>query len=175
METATRTPPGKATQSAGSADVASDAQRSLAGQYLTLRLGQENYAIDILRVQEIRSYEQPTKMVNSPAFIKGVINLRGVIVPIVDLRLKLHVGQADYTEFTVVIILNIHGTVVGAVVDAVSDVVTLTADMIKAAPQFDSGIEARFVLGLAHLGERTLIVMDMEALFSHAELGIAAK
>ena len=89
--------------------------------------------------------------------------------------MKLHIGDADYTEFTVVIILNIHGTVVGAVVDAVSDVVTLGADTIKAAPQFDSGIEARFVLGLAHLGERTLIVMDMQTLLSHAELGMSAK
>ena len=169
------TPTASSPASLGSASGAGDRSPALAGQYLTLRLGQESYAIDILRVQEIRSYEQPTKMVNSPTFIKGVINLRGVIVPIVDLRLKLHIGEADYTEFTVVIILNIHGTVVGAVVDAVSDVVTLSADMIKAAPQFDSGIEARFVLGLAHLGERTLIVMDMETLLSHAELGISAK
>lgn len=171
----TSTPPPLARTLASAAPAAMDRQRALAGQYLTLRLGQEDYAIDILRVQEIRSYEQPTKMVNSPSFVKGVINLRGVIVPIVDLRLKLHIGEADYTEFTVVIILNIHGTVVGAVVDAVSDVVTLGADMIKAAPQFDSGIEARFVLGLAHLADRTLIVMDMAALFSHAELGISAK
>lgn len=152
-----------------------NSHRALGGQYLTLRLGQEDYAIDILRVQEIRSYEQPTKMVNSPSFIKGVINLRGVIVPIVDLRLKLNLGNADYTEFTVVIILNIQGTVVGAVVDAVSDVVTLAAETIKPAPQFDSGIEARFVLGLAHVGERTLIVMDMQTLLSQAELGISAR
>lgn len=173
METSTPTPTNAS--AAGLRQTGSDRQSALGDQYLTLRLGQESYAIDILRVQEIRSYEQPTKMVNSPSFIKGVINLRGVIVPIVDLRLKLHIGEADYTEFTVVIILNIHGTVVGAVVDAVSDVVTLGSAMIKAAPQFDSGIEARFVLGLAHLDERTLIVMDMQTLLSHAELGISAK
>ena len=160
---------------ASTAPAGNDSQRALAGQYLTLRLGDESYAIDILRVQEIRSYEQPTKMVHSPSFIKGVINLRGVIVPIVDLRLKLNIGHADYTEFTVVIILNIRGSVVGAVVDAVSDVVTLSADMIKEAPQFDSGIDARFVLGLAHLSERTLIVMDMDSLLSHTELGMSAK
>ena len=148
---------------------------ALGGQYLTLRLGDEDYAIDIMRVQEIRSYEQPTKMVNSPSFIKGVINLRGVIVPIVDLRLKLNIGSDEYTEFTVVIVLNIQGTIVGAVVDAVSDVVTLGADTIKAAPQFDSGIDARFVLGLAHIGERTLIVMDMQTLLSNSELGMSNK
>mgnify|MGYP001179679337 FL=1 len=143
------------------------------GQYLTLRLGSEEYAIDILRVQEIRSYEEPTRMVNSPSFIKGVVNLRGVIVPIADLRLKLHVPDAQYNEFTVVIILNIHGAVVGAVVDAVSDVVTLDSATIKPAPQFDSGIDSRFILGLVTLGERTLIVMNVEALLSNAKLGIA--
>lgn len=143
------------------------------GQYLTLRLGSEEYAIDILRVQEIRSYEEPTRMVNSPAFIKGVINLRGVIVPVADLRLKLGVPKVEYDDFTVVIILNIHGSVVGAVVDAVSDVVTLNADSIKPAPQFDSGMDSRFIVGLVKLGERTLIVMNVEALMGNAELGIA--
>jgi purine-binding chemotaxis protein CheW len=143
-----------------------------AGQYLTLRLGDEEYAIDILRVQEIRSYEEPTKMVNSPSFIKGVINLRGVIVPIVDLRLKLNIEKVEYNEFTVVIILNVKGTVVGAVVDAVSDVVTLTAEHIKPAPQFESAIDSRFIVGLAHLDQRMLIVMNMETLMNSAELGI---
>lgn len=145
-----------------------------AGQYLTLRLGDEEYAIDILRVQEIRSYEEPTKMVNSPSFIKGVVNLRGVIVPIVDLRLKLNIAKVVYDEFTVVIILNIRGIVVGAVVDAVSDVVTLSAENIKPAPQFESGIESRYIVGLANLDDRMLIVMNMEALMNNAELGMVA-
>jgi purine-binding chemotaxis protein CheW len=141
---------------------------------LTLRLGDEDYAIDIMRVQEIRSYEEPTKMANSPSFIKGVINLRGVIVPIVDLRMKLNISKVDYNEFTVVIILRLHGTVIGAVVDAVSDVVDLDANMIKDAPQFESAIDARFILGLATVGERMLIVMNMEALLSNAEMGMVA-
>jgi purine-binding chemotaxis protein CheW len=146
-----------------------------AGQYLTLRLGEEEYAIDILRVQEIRSYEEPTRMVNSPSFIKGVVNLRGVIVPIVDLRLKLNIAKVEYNEFTVVIILNVRGTVIGAVVDAVADVVTLSADIIKPAPQFESAIETRFIVGLANLGERMLIVMNMEALMSNTELGMVTQ
>jgi purine-binding chemotaxis protein CheW len=141
-------------------------------QYLSLRLGIEEYAIDIMRVQEIRSYEEPTRMVNSPGFIKGVINLRGVIVPIADLRLKLHIDKVEYNEFTVVIILNIHGTVVGAVVDSVADVLTIDADAIKPAPQFDSGMDSRFIVGLVKEGERTLIVMNVEALMSNAELGM---
>ncbi len=143
-------------------------------QYLTLRLGQEEYAIDILRVQEIRSYEEPTRMVNAPVFIKGVVNLRGVIVPIVDLRMKLQLSQVAYNEFTVVIILNVRGTVIGAVVDSVSDVVTLTADAIKPAPQFESTLDTRFITGLANVGDRMLIVMNMEALMSNAEMGMLA-
>ena len=144
------------------------------GQYLTLRLGTEEYALDILRVQEIRSYEEPTRMVNAPTFVKGVVNLRGVIVPIVDLRLKLNIEKVAYDEFTVVIILNVRGTVVGAVVDAVSDVVTLTSQSIKAAPQFDAAIDARFITGLATVGDRMLIVMNIEALMSSAELGMVS-
>lgn len=144
------------------------------GQYLTLRLGGEEYAIDILRVQEIRSYEEPTRMVNAPSFVKGVVNLRGVIVPIVDLRLKLNIDKVEYNEFTVVIILNVRGTVIGAVVDAVSDVVTLSAQSIKPAPQFETAIDARFITGLANLGERMLIVMNIEALLGNAEMGMVA-
>lgn len=142
------------------------------GQYLTLRLGSEEYAIDILQVKEIRSYEVPTKMANSPDYIKGVINLRGVIVPIVDLRMKLHLEKVDYNDFTVVIILNVRGTVIGAVVDAVSDVVTLDGANIKAAPQFESSIDSRFIRGIVQLGERILIVVNIEALLSNAELGM---
>jgi purine-binding chemotaxis protein CheW len=152
----------------------SNAVGAYSGQYLTLRLGDEDYAIDIMRVQEIRSYEEPTKMANSPSFIKGVINLRGVIVPIVDLRMKLNISKVDYNDFTVVIILKLKGTVIGAVVDAVSDVVNLDATMIKDAPQFESAIDGRFILGLANVAERMLIVMNMEALLSNAELGMVA-
>jgi purine-binding chemotaxis protein CheW len=144
------------------------------GQYLTLRLGSEEYAIDILRVQEIRSYEEPTRMVNAPPFIKGVVNLRGVIVPIVDLRMKLNLSKVEYNEFTVVIILNVRGTVIGAVVDSVSDVVTLDAAAIKPAPQFETSLDSRFISGLANVGDRMLIVMNMEALMSNAEMGMVA-
>jgi purine-binding chemotaxis protein CheW len=148
------------------------AVRADSGQYLTLRLGTEEYAIDIMRVQEIRSYEQPISMVHSPSFVKGVVNLRGVIVPIVDLRLKLQLPHVVYNDFTVVIILKLRGTIVGAVVDGVSDVVTLSAQSIKPAPQFESALDPRFILGLAHVGERMLIVMNLEALLGNAEIGV---
>ena len=142
------------------------------GQYLSLRLGKEEYAIDILGVQEIRSYEEPTRMVNAPHFIKGVINLRGVIVPIVDLRVKLELDKVEYNEFTVVIVLNVQGSIIGAVVDSVSDVVTLNRKAISPAPQFQSTIDERFITGLANVGDRMLIVMNMDTLMSNAEMGI---
>ena len=151
-----------------------NAAGAASGQYLTLRLGSEEYAIDILQVQEIRSYEEPTRMVNAPPYIKGVVNLRGVIVPIVDLRMKLKLEKVEYNAFTVVIILNVRGTVLGAVVDSVSDVVTLAAQQIKPAPQLEAAIDARFITGLANVGERMLIVMNMDALMSNAEMGMLA-
>lgn len=164
-------PPAQASQMGSSSGKGSQASAS-AGQYLTLRLGTEEYAIDILRVQEIRSYEEPTRMANAPAFVKGVINLRGAIVPIVDLRMKLDIVNIEYNEFTVVILLNVHNTVIGAVVDGVSDVVSLTAQAIKPAPQFDSRIDARFITGIADVGGRMLIVMNVAALLSPAEMGM---
>ncbi|WCM90296.1 chemotaxis protein CheW [Acidovorax sp. NCPPB 3576] len=157
---------------------ASASSRNTAGatpntaEYLTFRLGQEEYGIDILRVQEIRSYEQPTRMAHAPDFIKGVIDLRGVIVPIVDLRLKLRCAQAEYTDFTVVIILNVGGTVMGAVVDAVADVVPLQAEAIRPAPQFQGEVDSAFVTGIATVGERMLIMMDIESLLSSSEMGL---
>lgn len=143
-----------------------------AGEYLTFRLGEEEYGIDILRVQEIRSYEQPTRIANAPAFIKGVVNLRGVIVPIVDLRLKLACASAEYNAFTVVIVLNVKGRVVGAVVDSVSDVLELTQDHVKPAPEMSASIDTGFITGIGSVGERMLILMDIEALMSSAEMGL---
>lgn len=148
-----------------------------AGEYLTFRLGSEEYGIDILRVQEIRSYEQPTRLAHSPDFIKGVIDLRGRIVPILDLRLKLQCPEANYTDFTVVIILDIGSTVIGAVVDAVADVVSLAPELIKPAPQFErqGNVDPAFVTGIASLGDRMLIMMDIESLLSSDEIGLVKK
>ena len=142
------------------------------GEYLTFRLGAEEYGIDILRVQEIRSYEAPTRIANAPAFIKGVVNLRGVIVPIVDLRLKLGCTSAEYNSFTVVIVLNVKGRVVGAVVDSVSDVLELQGDAVKAAPEMNSAVDVSFITGIGNVGERMLILMDIEALMSSADMGL---
>ncbi|WP_427999932.1 chemotaxis protein CheW [Acidovorax sp.] len=145
-----------------------------AREYLSFRLGAEEYGIDILRVQEIRSYEQPTRLAHSPDFIKGVIDLRGRIVPILDLRMKLHCPEASYTDFTVVIILDLGSLLVGAVVDAVADVVTLAPEFIKPVPQFEpqGNLDPAFVTGIASVGERMLILMDIEALLCSADIGL---
>ena len=147
-----------------------------AGEYLTFRLGAEEYGIDILRVQEIRSYEQPTRIANAPAFIKGVVNLRGVIVPIIDLRLKLGCETAEYNTFTVVVVLNVRGRVVGAVVDSVSDVLELGKDHIKPSPELNSSVDANFITGIGTIkngeAERMLILMDIEGLMSSADMGL---
>jgi purine-binding chemotaxis protein CheW len=152
-----------------------EAARSAAavgGEFLTFRLGGEEYGIDILKVQEIRSYEQPTRIANSPSFIKGVVNLRGVIVPIVDLRLKLGCETAEYNSFTVVIVLNVKGRVVGAVVDSVSDVLALDKDTIKPAPEMSSAVDTSFITGIGSVADRMLILMDIEGLMSSEEMGL---
>ena len=154
-----------------------------AREFLTFRLGAEEYGIDILKVQEIRSYESPTRIANAPAFIKGVVNLRGVIVPIIDLRLKLGCASAEYNHFTVVIVLNVRGRVIGAVVDSVSDVIELGREQIKPVPDLSAAIEATFITGIGSVKsgqgdaghERMLILMDIEALMSSADMGLTAQ
>jgi len=139
-------------------------------EFLTFRLGGEEYGIEILKVQEIRGWESPTAIANTPEFIKGVINLRGIIVPIVDLRLKFRLGQASYDEFTVVIILSVARRVMGIVVDAVSDVITLAPQQIRAAPEFGGTLDTRFITGLGTVGERMLILADIERLMTSADM-----
>lgn len=144
-----------------------------AREYLTFRLDQEEYGIDILKVQEIRGYEPPTRIANAPNFIKGVVNLRGTIVPIVDMRLKFNCSKAEYNAFTVVIILNLQDRIVGVVVDSVSDVMELPVDSLKAPPDVDSVIGSDAVLGLGSVGERMLILLDIEKLMSGLDMGLA--
>jgi purine-binding chemotaxis protein CheW len=145
-----------------------------AREYLTFRLDQEEYGIDILKVQEIRGYERPTRIANAPPFLKGVVNLRGTIVPIIDMRLKFNCSRAEYNSFTVVIILNLRNRIAGIVVDSVSDVMELPANSLKAAPEVDSVIGSDAVLGLGSLGSRMLILLDIEKLMSGVDMGLTA-
>jgi len=143
-----------------------------ARELLTFRLGQEEYGLNILNVQEIRGYDAVTKIANSPAFLKGVINMRGVIVPIIDMRIRFNLGEATYNEFTVVIILNIGSRVIGMVVDAVSDVTSLKAEQVRPAPDFGAVLDTAYIDGLANVDERMIIVIDIEKLMTAEDMGL---
>ncbi|HJV82013.1 chemotaxis protein CheW [Noviherbaspirillum sp.] len=145
---------------------------SAALEFLAFNLGGEEYCIDIQKVQELRSHEAVTHIANAPEWLKGVINLRGAIVPIVDLRIKLNLGTAGDNPFTVVIIVNVAGRVVGMVVDSVSDVITLDRTQIKPAPEVGSAMDTDYMVGIGMLDERMLILADIERLISGAEMGV---
>jgi purine-binding chemotaxis protein CheW len=141
-------------------------------ELLTFTLGREEYGMDILKVQEIRGYDAVTTIVNAPEFIKGVINLRGIIVPIVDMRIKFSLGNVTYNELTVVIILNVARRVVGIVVDGVSDVIALTADQVKPAPEFSSSMDTQYITGLGTVDDRMIIVVDIEKLMTGRDMDL---
>ena len=141
-------------------------------EFLAFTLGAEEYGIDILKVQEIRGYETVTRIANAPEFIKGVINLRGIIIPVVDMRIKFKLGEPVYDQFTVVIILNIGGRVVGMVVDSVSDVTTLMPDQVKPAPEMGTAFSSDYMIGLGTIDERMLILVNIDKLMSSADMGL---
>ncbi|HEY8027804.1 MAG TPA: chemotaxis protein CheW [Burkholderiaceae bacterium] len=159
------TQPATTVQSANIAD-------NTGNEFLAFTLGKEEYGIQILKVQELRGYETVTRIANAPEFVKGVVNLRGTIVPIVDMRIKFKLGEPTYDQFTVVIILNIAGRVVGMVVDSVSDVITLSADQVKPAPDMGTAFNSNFLIGLGTLEDRMLILIDIDKLMSSAEMGL---
>jgi purine-binding chemotaxis protein CheW len=146
-----------------------------ATESLAFTLGSEEYGINILKVQEIRGYDAVTKIANAPDFIKGVINLRGIIVPIVDMRIKFNLGTPTYDQFTVVIILNIADRVVGMVVDSVSDVITLNPGQIKPAPDMGTALNTDYLIGLGTIDERMVILIDIDKLMSSSEMGLLEK
>lgn len=157
---------------AGLATVTKMAGETVGQEFLIFTLGDEEYGIDILKVQEIRGYDQVTRIANTPAFIKGVTNLRGVIVPIIDLRVKFAQQNVEYNENTVVIVLNFENRVVGIVVDGVSDVLSLTQDQIRPAPEFAVTLSTEYLTGLGSLGDRMLILVDIEKLLSSEEMAL---
>lgn len=144
-------------------------------EFLTFTLGQEEYGIDLQKVQELRGYETVTYLANAPAYLKGVLNLRGIIVPIVDMRIKFDLGEPSYDQFTVVIVLNIRGRIMGIVVDSVSDVVAMTAEQIKPAPHMGAIVATDYLLGLGTIDERMLILLDIDKLMNSDELGLVEK
>ena len=159
-------------QTATTKDAAQAAVNPTANEFLTFILGSEEYGLEILKVQEIRGYDAITHIANAPAFIKGVVNLRGIIVPISDMRIKFNLGKVEYNEFTVVIILNVASRVMGIVVDGVSDVITLSSEQVKPAPDFAAHLDTDYIIGLGTVDERMLILMDIEKLMSSKDMGL---
>ena len=161
-------------QTAGAAatEPAAAAAARMANEFLTFKLGSEEYGIEILKVQEIRGYDAITHIANAPEFIKGVVNLRGIIVPIIDMRIKFNLGKAEYDQFTVVIILNVAGRVMGIVVDGVSDVINLAAEQVRPAPEFGSTIDTEYIMGLGTVDSRMLILADIEKLMTGSDMAL---
>jgi purine-binding chemotaxis protein CheW len=146
-----------------------------AQEFLTFTLGAEEYGVDILKVQEIRGYDTVTRLPDAPDYIKGVINLRGTIVPVIDLRLKFNLGKAEYDGSTVMIVLNVDKRVLSVVVDSVSDVTALASSQLRPAPEFGSAMDTRFITGIGAVDERMLILLDIEKLMTSADMGLVAQ
>lgn len=144
-------------------------------QYLTFILGEEEYGLDILRVQEIRGWHKTTPIPNTPDFVKGVINLRGNIIPIVDLRKKFDMKVIEYTPITVVIVVKVTNDdrerIVGVVVDAVSEVYNFQEEEIKATPELGSNIDVNYMRGIASVEDKMIMLLDIDHLLSPDELG----
>lgn len=146
-----------------------------ADEYLTFALGEEEYGVEILKVQEIRGYDTVTRLPDAPDYIKGVINLRGTIVPVIDMRLKFRLAKAEYNALTVMIVLNVADRVVGMVVDSVSDVIRLGTEQIRPVPEIGATIDRQFITGIGTAGERMLILLEIERLMTSAEMGLVAR
>lgn len=142
----------------------SEIANDVAPEHLIFRVGQEEYGVDIRKVQEIRSYETATHLANAPEYLKGVTNLRGLIVPIVDLRIKFGHQTVQYDQQTVVVVLQLNGQTMGLVVDGVSDVIALSPSQIKPVPQLSGGANTEYILGLASVADRMVILVDIEAM-----------
>ena len=141
-------------------------------EMLVFKLGQEEYGVDILKVQEIRGYEKVTPIPRAPDFLKGVVNLRGTIVPVIDLRVKFALPDPSYDSLTVVIVLRIAGRILGAVVDGVSDVIQLAPSDMKEPPRLGAIVDSSYLAGVATLGGRMILALDIEKLLSAGELDL---
>jgi len=144
-------------------------------QFLTFALGQEEYGVEILKIQEIKGYSAITPLPNAPPYVKGVLNLRGTIVPIVDLRKKFGMPEETYTKFTVIVVVQVKGQVMGFIVDAVSDVLTVTGADIQPTPELHSEVDTTFINGLANASEKLVILLDIDKVLTAGEVAAAAQ
>jgi purine-binding chemotaxis protein CheW len=147
-------------------------EKTLTNQFVTFQLGAETYGISILKLNEIIAYQSCTNIPNVPRFIKGVLNLRGIVVPVIDLRERFGMELKDYDQFTVIMILDVSGRIMGLVVDAVSDVLTLNSDDVKPRPHFSTGISTEFILGMGIKDKKFIILLDVDKLLSDEELNM---
>jgi purine-binding chemotaxis protein CheW len=144
-------------------------------QYLTFALGEEEYGVDILKVQEIKGYTPATPVPNTPAYIKGVMNLRGTIIPVVDLRAKLALTETEYNQFTVIIVVMVGTKVVGLIVDSVSDVLNIPKSDMQDVPEFGSTVDVRFIEGMAKAGEKIVMLLDIDKVVAERDLDAIAR
>ena len=159
------------TQTAVNSPLATPVMNTMAPrEFLSFRLGAQEYGVDLLKVQEIRSYQEPTRIANAPACVRGVLNLRGVIVPVIDLRTLLGMSNPRFDTVTVTVVVNVGDQVIGGVVDAVSDVVSVEASQMRPLPELDGVANSELFSGLAALDERMLLLVNLDALLK--EVGI---
>jgi purine-binding chemotaxis protein CheW len=145
------------------------AATSTTAQFLTFTLGSEEYGVEILKIQEIKGFSAVTPLPNAPAHVKGVLNLRGTIVPIVDLRQKFGMPAEAYTKFTVIVVVQVQGKTLGFMVDAVSDVLTVAADAIQPTSDLHGQLDTTFLTGLAQTGEKLVILLDIDKVLTAVE------
>lgn len=143
-------------------------------QFLTFSVAEEEYGVDILKVQEIKGYVPTTRIPNAPAEVIGVLNLRGTIVPIVDVRAKFNLPASEYDAFTVIVVVVVHDRVMGIIVDSVSDVMNIPADDIQPAPDFGARQTTQAIKGLGKVGEKLVILLDIDALLIGESVPLAA-
>jgi len=169
----------EATAATGRPDSAAALRTDEVSQFLSFTLGAEDYGVNILRVQEIRGWQQVTRVPNAPPHVLGVLNLRGVIVPIIDMRMRFRMTKVEYNPTTVIIVLSVQGAagvhVFGIVVDSVSDVLDVQTRDVKAKPDFGAAVSTDFISGLATVGERMIMLLDIDKLLSADELAALAQ
>lgn len=148
-------------------------------KHLTFTLADEEYGLDILKVQEIIGIMPITRVPRTPKFVRGVINLRGKVIPVVDLRTRFEVAEAEDTDRTCIVVVQVAGisgtTVMGVVVDAVSEVIDVADDDVEATPEFGAGIEADFVLGIAKVGDRVVMMLDIDRVLTSKEVSVVER
>jgi len=139
-------------------------------QFVTFVIGEETYGVEVLKVQEIIGMTQITHVPNAMSFMKGVINLRGSVVPVVDMRIKFSMGEREYDTFTVIIIVEVRGRMIGMIVDSVSDVVNIPVRSIQDTPHFSAKIETDFIMGIGQVEEKLVIILDVDRIMSSEEM-----